>query len=143
MDRDWRGKDSRGYGQINYIEDVPDILRRITVENCLELILDRSVKSFANSVGLRSLDSDRHWPDPITYESSLKRRSSKLASLIVNDPSRSRIPSEPALFKPHCDLFARTIVNSHDFPKASANIDDGQCSDDKFSASNIDLQWAN
>jgi hypothetical protein len=111
------------------------------VEDRSKLILDRSVKSFANSVGLRILDSDRHWLDPIACESSLKRWSSKLTSLIVDDSSRSRIPSEPAVFKPHCDLFARTVVDSYNFAKASANVDDGQCFDDKFPASNIDLPW--
>jgi 2'-5' RNA ligase len=138
-----RGENSRGDSRVDYVESVADVLRRIAVEDRSKLILDRSVKSFANSVGLRILDSDRFWLDSIAYESSLKRQSSKLASLIEDDLSRSRIPSEPAVFKPHCDLFARTVVDSYNFAKANANADDGQCFDDKFPASNIDLPWAN
>jgi hypothetical protein len=143
MDCDLRGENSRGDGRVNYVEGIANVLRRITVEDCSKLILDRSMESFADGVGLGIPDSNRHWLDPVTYESSLKSRSSKLASLILDDLSRSRIPREPAVSNRIAICFSCTIINSRNFPKASADIDDGQCSDDKFSASNIDLPGAN
>jgi hypothetical protein len=92
------------------------------VEDSSKLALNRSMESFANIVALRSLDSNRYWLNTIVNESSLKRRSSRFGSLVMDNLNRSGISRKPSVFEMHCDLFARSVIDSNNFAKETENL---------------------
>jgi hypothetical protein len=62
----------------------------------------------------------------------------------VNDSNRSWVPCKPTVFEIHSILSTSSILNSSNFAKGCAAVNDGQSLDDKISASNmIDLPKTN
>jgi hypothetical protein len=132
MNGNLRSIDSWCYGGINYIECVASILRRIAVGDSLLFGCNSTMETFADGICLRIL---KWWLELVQNHC----KSGEFRSLIVNYLNISWIPSKPAIFETHCDLFASSVIGLYDLFKCGANVDYGQWFDDEISASGIDL----